>query len=73
MAHPPSWSDIDRVLAHVGFVGFSHGVQLAGQGYSTPRFTCSAAPSGAPFLPELIDLAWNEKINPVKAFDLTLP
>ena len=25
------------------------------------------------FLPELIDLIWNRKINPGKVFDLTLP
>src|SRR3954462_12375304 len=25
------------------------------------------------FLPELIDLVWNRKINPRKVFDLTLP
>ena len=25
------------------------------------------------FLPELIDLVWNRKINPGKVFDLTLP
>ena len=25
------------------------------------------------FLPELIDLVWNGKINPGKVFDLTLP
>jgi threonine dehydrogenase-like Zn-dependent dehydrogenase len=27
----------------------------------------------ARFLPELIDLVWNRKINPGKVFDLTLP
>ena len=25
------------------------------------------------YLPELIDLIWNRKINPGKVFDLTLP
>ncbi len=25
------------------------------------------------YLPDLIDLAWNRKINPGKVFDLTLP
>ena len=28
---------------------------------------------GARFLPELINLVWNRKINPGKVFDLTLP
>ena len=41
---------------------------------STKRFTYSAVPPRLRrFLPELIDLVWNGKINPGKVFDLTLP
>ena len=32
-----------------------------------------APPRCARYLPELIDLVWNGKINPGKVFDLTLP
>jgi threonine dehydrogenase-like Zn-dependent dehydrogenase len=34
--------------------------------------SCGPAPVRR-FLPELIDLVWNRKIDPGKVFDLTLP
>ena len=51
-----------------------HGVELEGQ----PLFYAHLHLHGGPapvrrFLPELIELVWNRKINPGKVFDLTLP
>jgi hypothetical protein len=37
-----------------------------------PLFSAPLLPNTR-FLPELIDLVWNRKINPGKVFDLTLP
>ncbi len=58
----------------VGFVGVPHGVELKGEDlfYSHVRLHGGPAPVRR-FLPELIDLVWNGKINPGKVFDLTLP
>jgi threonine dehydrogenase-like Zn-dependent dehydrogenase len=58
----------------VGYVGVPHGVELGGE----PLFFSHVHLHGGPapvrrFLPELIDLVWNGKINPGKVFDLTLP
>lgn len=58
----------------VGYVGVPHGVELHGQ----ELFFAHVHPHGGPapvrrYLPELIDLVWNRKINPGKVFDLTLP
>lgn len=63
-----------RPGGHVGFVGVSHGVQLPGQDlfYAEVHLLGGPAPVRR-FLPELIDLVWNGKINPGKVFDLTLP
>jgi threonine dehydrogenase-like Zn-dependent dehydrogenase len=38
---------------------------------SSPTSTCTAAPRR--FLPDLIQLIWDRKIDPGKVFDLTLP
>jgi len=58
----------------VGYVGVPHGVELNGQElfFTHVRFHGGPAPVRR-FLPELIDLVWNGKINPGKVFDLTLP
>jgi threonine dehydrogenase-like Zn-dependent dehydrogenase len=58
----------------VGYVGLPHGVQLDGQElfYSHVHLHGGPAPVRR-FLPELIALVWNGKINPGKVFDLTLP
>jgi threonine dehydrogenase-like Zn-dependent dehydrogenase len=63
-----------RPGGHVGFVGVSHGVQLAGRDlfYAEVHLLGGPAPVRR-FLPQMIDLVWSEKINPGKVFDLTLP
>ena len=63
-----------RPGGYVGFVGVLHGVELNGE----ELFFADVHLHGGPapvrrFLPELIDLVWNRKINPGKVFDLTLP
>jgi threonine dehydrogenase-like Zn-dependent dehydrogenase len=63
-----------RPGGHIGFVGVTHGVELPG----LELFFAAVHLHGGPapvrrFLPELIDLIWNRKINPGKVFDLTLP
>jgi threonine dehydrogenase-like Zn-dependent dehydrogenase len=63
-----------RPGGHVGYVGVAHGVELPG----TELFYSHVHLHGGPapvrrFLPELIDLIWNRRIDPGKVFDLTLP
>jgi threonine dehydrogenase-like Zn-dependent dehydrogenase len=63
-----------RPGGHVGFVGVTWEVQLPGM----ELFFAAVHLHGGPapvrrFLPELIDLIWNRKIDPGKVFDLTLP
>jgi threonine dehydrogenase-like Zn-dependent dehydrogenase len=63
-----------RPGGHVGFVGVSHGVQIPGQELFFAEVHLLGGPAPVRrFLPELIDLVWNGKINPGKVFDLTLP
>lgn len=63
-----------RPGGHVGYVGVSHGVELPGQElfYSGVHLHGGPAPVRR-FLPELIQLIWDRKIDPGKVFDLTLP
>jgi threonine dehydrogenase-like Zn-dependent dehydrogenase len=58
----------------VGYVGVPHEVELDGEElfYTHVRLLGGPAPVRG-FLPELIDLVWNGRINPGKVFDLTLP
>src|SRR2546422_5530160 len=58
----------------VGYVGVPHGVELDGEQlfYAHVRLHGGPAPVRR-FLPKLIDLVLNGKINPGKVFDLTLP
>ena len=58
----------------VGYVGVPHGVQLDGAElfYAHVRLHGGPAPVRR-FLPKLIDLVCQEKINPGKVFDMTLP
>ncbi len=63
-----------RPGGHVGFVGVSHDVAIPGD----ELFGAGVHIHGGPapvrrFLPELIQLIWDRKINPGKVFDLTLP
>lgn len=63
-----------RAGGHVGFVGVPHGVELSGAAlfYSHVHLHGGPAPVRR-YLPQLIDLVWQRKINPGKVFDLTLP
>jgi len=62
-----------RAGGHVGYVGVAHGVELPGQElfFSHTHLHGGPAPVRG-YLPELIDLIWNRKIDPGKVFDLEL-
>jgi threonine dehydrogenase-like Zn-dependent dehydrogenase len=63
-----------RPGGHVGFVGVSHDVQIPGDELFFAEVHLMGGPAPVRrYLPELIDLIWNRKINPGKVFDLTLP
>ncbi len=63
-----------RPGGHVGYVGVAHGVALPGLElfFALVHLLGGPAPVRR-YLPELLDLIWNRKINPGKVFDLTLP
>lgn len=63
-----------RPAGYLGFVGVPHGVQFDGQ----PLFSSHVHLHGGPapvrgYLPKLIDLVFERKIDPGKVFDLHLP
>src|SRR3954467_15206430 len=59
---------------HVSYVGVPHGVKLKGEELFFAHVHLHGGPAPVRrYLPELIDLVWNGKINPGKVFDLTLP
>lgn len=63
-----------RAGGHVGYVGVSHDVSLDG----LELFFSGVHLHGGPapvrrFLPELIQLIWDRRIDPGKVFDLSLP
>lgn len=63
-----------RPGGYVGFVGVSHGVEIPGLELFFAEIHLHGGPAPVRrYLPELIDLIWNRKINPGKVFDLTLP
>ena len=63
-----------RKGGYVGYVGVPHGVELNGQELFFAHVHLHGGPAPVRrFLPELIDLVWNGKINPGKVFDLALP
>src|SRR5207302_8872694 len=63
-----------RPGGHVGYVGISHGVQLPGLELFFAEVHLHGGPAPVRrFLPELIDLIWERRIDPGKVFDLTLP
>src|SRR3954470_23335441 len=63
-----------RPGGHVGFVGVSHGVTIAGDELFLSEVHLLGGPAPVRrFLPELIELIWDRKIDPGKVFDLTLP
>jgi threonine dehydrogenase-like Zn-dependent dehydrogenase len=58
----------------IGYVGVPHGVELSGQQLFSAHVRLHGGPAPVRrFLPDLIDLVWNGKINPGKVFDLALP
>lgn len=62
-----------RPGGHVGYVGVSHDVELPGQELFFSHVHLHGGPAPVRrFLPELIDLIWNRKINPGRVFDLEL-
>jgi threonine dehydrogenase-like Zn-dependent dehydrogenase len=63
-----------RPGGHVGYVGVAHGVELPGQElfYSHIHLHGGPAPVRR-FLPQLIALIWERRIDPGRVFDLTLP
>ena len=58
----------------VGYVGVPHGVELDGEKLFYAHVHLHGGPAPVRrYLPDLIDLVWNGKIDPGKVFDLTLP
>jgi len=58
----------------IGFVGVPHGVQLDGQRLFFAQKSLLGGPAPVRrFLPRLIDLVWERKINPGKVFNLAIP
>lgn len=63
-----------RPGGHVGFVGVNHDVTLDGGELFMSGVTLHGGPAPVRrFLPDLIQLIWDRKIDPGKVFDLTLP
>jgi len=63
-----------RQGGYLGFVGVPHGVEFSGERLFFTHVHLQGGPAPVRrFLPELIDLVLNGKINPGKVFDLTLP
>jgi threonine dehydrogenase-like Zn-dependent dehydrogenase len=58
----------------VGYVGVPHGVELDGQELFFAHVHLHGGPAPVRrYLPKLIDLVWQRKIDPGKVFDLVLP
>jgi threonine dehydrogenase-like Zn-dependent dehydrogenase len=63
-----------RPGGYVGYVGVMHGVTLNGEELFFEHVHLHGGPAPVRrYLPELIDLVLNGKIDPGKVFDLTLP
>ncbi|MGF0118717.1 zinc-dependent alcohol dehydrogenase family protein [Promicromonospora sp. Marseille-Q5078] len=63
-----------RPGGHVGFVGVSHDVTIPGEELFFSEIHLHGGPAPVRrFLPDLIQLVWDRKIDPGKVFDLTLP
>jgi threonine dehydrogenase-like Zn-dependent dehydrogenase len=63
-----------RPGGHVGFVGVSHGVKIPGGDLFMAGVHLHGGPAPVRrFLPDLVQLIWDRKIDPGKVFDLTLP
>jgi threonine dehydrogenase-like Zn-dependent dehydrogenase len=58
----------------IGYVGVPHGVELDGQQLFFKLVNLHGGPAPVRrYLPDLIKLVWERKINPGKVFDLVLP
>jgi threonine dehydrogenase-like Zn-dependent dehydrogenase len=63
-----------RKGGHVGYVGVPHGVQLSGEELFFEHVHLHGGPAPVRrYLPQLIELVCQGKIDPGKVFDLTLP
>ena len=63
-----------RKGGYVSYVGVPHGVELDGENLFYAQVHLHGGPAPVRrYLPDLIKLVWNKKINPGKVFDLTLP
>jgi len=63
-----------RPGGHVGYVGVSHDVELAGDELFFSQVHVHGGPAPVRrFLPDLIDRIWARRIDPGKVFDLELP
>ncbi|MFL6075212.1 MAG: zinc-dependent alcohol dehydrogenase family protein [Mycobacteriales bacterium] len=63
-----------RPGGHVGYVGVPYGVELPGQELFFSHVHLHGGPAPVRrFLPELIDLIWNRRIDPGRVVDLSLP
>jgi threonine dehydrogenase-like Zn-dependent dehydrogenase len=63
-----------RPGGHVGYVGVAHGVELPGRELFFSHVHLHGGPAPVRrFLPELVDLIWDRRIDPGRVFDLTLP
>jgi threonine dehydrogenase-like Zn-dependent dehydrogenase len=63
-----------RKGGYVSYVGVPHGVELDGQELFFAHVHLHGGPAPVRrFLPELIHLVWERKMDPGKVFDLTLP
>jgi threonine dehydrogenase-like Zn-dependent dehydrogenase len=65
---------VTRKGGYVSYVGVPHGVEFDGGELFFAHVHLHGGPAPVRrYLPELIDLIWNQKIDPGKVFDLTLP
>jgi threonine dehydrogenase-like Zn-dependent dehydrogenase len=63
-----------RPGGYVGYVGVPHGVELPGEELFHSHVHLHGGPAPVRrFLPQLVDLIWNQEINPGRVFDLELP
>jgi threonine dehydrogenase-like Zn-dependent dehydrogenase len=63
-----------RPGGHVGYVGGVHDVELPSEELFFSHVHLHGGPAPVRrFLPQLVDLIWNRKIEPGKVFDLELP
>jgi threonine dehydrogenase-like Zn-dependent dehydrogenase len=63
-----------RKGGYVSYVGVPHGVELKGEELFYAHVHLHGGPAPVRrFLPKLIEMVWNRRIDPGKVFDLTLP